>query len=381
MTKQNRLTKEQSTLLTKLMVLGTQTALPIELSGKELARLIGVIYRDTNHSAKLSATLLPYIVPTDIYYKTAMAWFEERYELDVDHVGLFLQGQQDIPDFLTYLRCITELHKRRKKYSRILSAQPIPTMLQISPRALIEYGSMQPDVLASWITWRKWFYDLDNRSAQESGYLFEPILAAALGGVPGSAKNSPILRTNDKNKRRQVDCFLIKQTTHEKLAYEFKLRVTIAASGQGRFGEELDFAQDCKNSGFLPVLLVLDPTPNPRLADLASAFRAAGGEAFTGDDAWIHLEDEAGETMAAFIELYVRGPIREISTYDGQLLNFSSTRRPDGNIEIALGTSTRLIARHESAELEALEGADESRNAGDSMSADSALSDPDSAEI
>ena len=190
MTKQNRLTKEQSTLLTKLMVLGTQTALPIELSGKELARLIGVIYRDTNHSAKLSATLLPYIVPTDIYYKTAMAWFEERYELDVDHVGLFLQGQQDIPDFLTYLRCITELHKRRKKYSRILSAQPIPTMLQISPRALIEYGSMQPDVLASWITWRKWFYDLDNRSAQESGYLFEPILAAALGGVPGSAKIS-----------------------------------------------------------------------------------------------------------------------------------------------------------------------------------------------
>ena len=301
--------------------------------------------------------------------------------MDVDHVGLFLQGQEDIPDFLTYLRCITVLHKRRKKYSRILSAQPIPTMVQISPRALIEYGSMPPNVLASWITWRKWFFDLDNRSAQESGYLFEPILAAALGGVPGGAKNSPILRTNDAKKRRQVDCFLIKQITSGKLAYEFKLRVSIAASGQGRFGEELDFAQDCKNSGFLPVLLVLDPTPNPRLTDLTSAFRAAGGEAYTGDAAWSHLENEAGETMTAFIENYVRKPIREISEYDGQLLDFSSTRFADGNIEITLGNSARLIKRRESAALVALDGTDEFKKTANSLPEDSALSDPDNGDI
>jgi hypothetical protein len=30
----------------------------------------------------------------------------------------------------------------------------------------------------------EWLYDIDNRSAQETGYLFEPILAAAIGGIP-----------------------------------------------------------------------------------------------------------------------------------------------------------------------------------------------------
>jgi hypothetical protein len=119
-----------------------------------------------------------------------------------------LNGIREIPDLKTYLSCLASLHKRRKKYSLILRAQPIPKMIQVSPRALVEFGSMQPDALASWLTWRKWFYDLDNRSAQETGYLFEPILAAALGGEAKGSKNSPIKRTDDPSKGRQVDFVL-----------------------------------------------------------------------------------------------------------------------------------------------------------------------------
>ena len=348
MARDRRLTADESTFITKVMVLGSQTALPIRLSGTEVARLIGVIYQDTDNLRLLSNELRGLIVPPQCYYETELSWFEQEYEMpeDTDYISIFLQGKLDIPDFITYLRYISELHKRRRKYSKILIAQPLPKMVQVSPRALLEYGGMQIDALASWITWRKWFYDLDNRSAQESGYLFEPILAASLGGEPASGRNSPIRRTRDANKRRQVDCILVKPDG-TMFAYEFKLRVTIAASGQGRFAEELDFATDCRNSGYTPVLIVLDPTPNPRLADLGTAFRDAGGEAYIGDDAWQHLEQEAGETMSRFIENYVREPIRQISTFEGELHNFEVRRLENGNVEIQLGQVRKLIVRHE----------------------------------
>ena len=77
-----------------------------------------------------------------------------------------------------------------------------------------------------------------NRAGQETGLLFEPIITAAIGGVPASAKRSPIKRRKDDKKGRQVDCL------REKRAYEITLRMTVAAAGQGRWGEELDFPKD-----------------------------------------------------------------------------------------------------------------------------------------
>ncbi len=91
-----------------------------------------------------------------------------------------------------------------------------------------------------------------------------------------------------------------------------KVRVTIAASGQGRWGEELDFPVDCVNSGYLPVLLVLDPTPNPKLDELRKVFLGNKGLVFIGDEAWQHLDAEAGPTMARFLETYVRKPISDL---------------------------------------------------------------------
>jgi hypothetical protein len=149
-------------------------------------------------------------------------------------------------------------------------------------------------------------FDIDNRAAQETGYLFEPIMASAIGGVPASAAQSPVRRREDRTKGRQVDCI------RDTLAYEIKLRVTIAASGQGRWQEELEFPLDCAASGFMPVLVVLDSTPNPKLTELRQAFESASGLVYVGDDAWSHLDSAAGPTMSRFLDRYVRHPLESL---------------------------------------------------------------------
>jgi hypothetical protein len=211
-----------------------------------------------------------------------------------------------VTDAVTYFSCLSAMHKSRLKYSKIIENQPLPTMDQVGPRSLLQYGSMSPSALSAFIFWRKWLYDIDNRAAQETGYLFEPIIAHAIGGVPISATRSPVRRRGDTRKGRQVDCI------RDNRAYEIKMRVTIAASGQGRWREELDFPLDCIASGYTPVLVVFDPTENPKLTELIAAFKAQRGEVHIGDDAWHHLDEQAGPIMATFIEKYVRLPIQAI---------------------------------------------------------------------
>ena len=187
--------------------------------------------------------------------------------------------------------------------------------------------------------WRKWFFDIDNRAAKLTGYLFEPIFAAALGGTPASAKKSPVRRQNDPSKGRQVDC------VREKDAYEFKIRLTIAASGQGRWSEELDFPSDCQASGFRPILVVLDPTPNPRPSELQKVFRANAGEAYVGDAAWEHLEAEAGDVMGRFLEQYVRQAIHALlAAAPVALPPLTAINRGD-SIELIIGDDMVRIAR------------------------------------
>ncbi len=263
-----------------------------------------------------------------------LGWFAEP-ERVMDFITLYLECVETITDFETYFESLCELHKRRRKYELILSAQPMPTLLQVSSRALLEFGTIATPALTSWLIWRKWFYDIDNRAAQETGYLFEPILASALGGTPYSALNSPIKRESNVNKGRQVDCIV------DRYAYEFKLRVTIAASGQGRFREELDFARDCHSSGYMPVLLVLDPTPSSRLNDLKAAFESYGGRAYIGNDAWQHIENEAGPTMGTFVEKYVRQPISLLDQHAIELLDFHAVVDPSRSVlNLQLGTGT-----------------------------------------
>ncbi|WP_222853150.1 hypothetical protein [Massilia genomosp. 1] len=51
--------------------------------------------------------------------------------------------------------------------------------------------------------------------------------------------------------------------------------------------------------------------------------------------------------MAVFIENYVAAPIKQISTFDGQLLPFGAQLVGQGNIELRIGAHTCLIRRHE----------------------------------
>jgi hypothetical protein len=320
-----RLTLEQQKRLSRVRVLGSATAIPIYLEDNELLKLLSVVLADTGRPRRSAdQPLLPADSAGD-YYKIPLAWFEAVGNPQ-DFIGAYLDCAANIGDFDTYFDCLCEIHKRRKKYERILSAQPLPTMLQVSPRALLEFGIIATPALASWLMWRKWFYDIDNRVAQETGYLFEPILASALGGQPYAPRNSPIKRVSEPTKGRQVDCIV------DRRAYEFKLRVTIAASGQGRFAEELDFARDCQASKFEPVLLVLDPTPSARLTGLSAEYRRVGGAVYVGAEAWQHIEEEAGPIMAIFIEKYVRRPIAALDAHATRLLDLQATASVDGSL-------------------------------------------------
>ena len=263
---------------------------------------------------------------------------------DVDFMALYERLLGLNTDADTYFVCLAALHKGRLKYETILRTQPMPTVEQVGPRGLLQYGSLSPRALTSFLFWRKWFYDIDNRAAQETGYIFEPIIANAIGGTPAPATKSPVKRVSDNRKGRQVDCL------REKKAYELKLRVTIAASGQGRWKEELDFPIDCRASGFTPVLVVLDSTPNDKLVQLEKVFRAQGGEVYIGEAAWQHLEEAAGKTMANFLEKYVRAPLRDLLKEVPDQLPKLSAEMHGQDIRLTVGDETLMIERAPKAE-------------------------------
>ncbi len=257
----------------------------------------------------------------------------------VSFLGLMERLVELNRDADTFFACLANLHKRRLKYDRILKCQPIPTIEQVGPRGLLQFGAMSPRALAGLLFWRKWLFDIDNRAGQETGYLFEPIIAHAIGGAPVASRGSPVRRSKDSSKGRQVDCI------REQRAYEFKIRITIASSGQGRWQEELDFPVDARSSGFLPVLIVLDATPNVKLARLEAEFLAVSGEVYKGAEAWNHLESMAGPTMSLFLERYVRIPIQSLLSDAPDSLPEFHARMDSGTITLSIGDERFLIQR------------------------------------
>lgn len=177
------------------------------------------------------------------------------------------------------------------------------------------YGVCSSDLLADWMEWRKWIFDIDNRSAQETGYVFEPILASCLGGIPMSAKNSPVKRMDDNGNPttngRQIDCYI--EDSAE--VYELKMRVTIAASGQGRFNEEMSFPEEAKKAGLTPILVVFDENESTLLSKLKQQYVECGGQCFIGKAAWNMLKERAGHEMGIFINKYIYPPLSVIEKH------------------------------------------------------------------
>jgi hypothetical protein len=289
----------------------------VTLSENELLCLLTQCCRDLcvpPETSSLPDLSVP--APSPDYYRVPLAWFQAPPAAGLSASDLVRSLAACIthePDFRLYFENLATLHKRRLKYQRILSSQPRPTMNQVGPRSLLEFGAVNDGLLASWLVWRKWIFDVDNRAAQETGYLFEPVLASCLGGEAVSSRNSPVKRLNESGQPtgegRRIDCY----DGVSQLAYEFKLRVTIAASGQGRFAEELSFPREARAAGWTPVLMVLDPAPSPRLDELIAKFNAHQGKHYVGAEAWTHMDAQAGRTMAVFLERYIRPPLTEMA--------------------------------------------------------------------
>jgi hypothetical protein len=326
------LTRNQLAQITKVRTAGS-SELGVSLDNGICAYIIAIIIKDlglSEHFPEIPIEIAPF------FSNQALS------ELRLDAID-FLQYFEKLvylrEDADTYFYCLATVHKARLKYERILKAQALPTIDQVGPRGLLQFGSVSPRALAGFLFWRKWIFDIDNRAGQETGYVFEPIIAHAIGGVPFSAKKSPVKRGGVGPQGRQVDCI------RETRAYELKLRVTIAASGQGRWGEELEFPNDCKESGYTPVLVVLDPTPNAKLAELRNAFLRADGEVYIGQNAWDHLKAAAGSTMARFLELYVHMPIQSLLKEAPEQLPEILFKMDEENLTITIGKEMLKIQR------------------------------------
>lgn len=309
----------------------------VVLNESELYSMFLLVCNDLNWSLpKLNLPNYPNFLPNKNYYQIPLDWFSSHTKTpsikelqDALAKGIEVDG-----DFGLYFLNLCSLHKRRLKFQKVLHQQPKPTMDQVGPRGLLEYGILGKDLLSSWLIWRKWIFDIDNRSGQETGYMFEPILASCLGGEAVGSTNSPVKRLDEEGKPkatgRQIDCYI----GAENLAYEFKIRVTIAASGQGRFGEELSFPKECRAAGITPVLIVLDPTHSNRLEELSAAFKKNEGIVYVGEQAWAHLEEKAGEIMAHFIENYIKPPLKTINDFNTSKLSSIKLTWDDDKITI-----------------------------------------------
>ena len=101
-------------------------------------------------------------LPSDEYFQIPISWFSEQKIDDIDSSSVIAALKKCFEknnDFALFIENLSALHRRRVKYSRILSTQPLPTMDQVGPRVLLEYGECSTNLLANWMLWRKWFYD------------------------------------------------------------------------------------------------------------------------------------------------------------------------------------------------------------------------------
>lgn len=290
----------------------------VEVSPSEVALLLFIAYQDI-HGISLSSDYPAFSkLAAKGFYQMSFAEINMLPEISMEDCFELIEeaGATDVSDNIyLYLRNLCDLYRRRYKYDKILQSQPFPNADQVAPRSLLEFGKCEDSLLATWLEWRKWFFDIDNRSGQETGYVFEPILASCLGGVSVSHTSSPVKRLNESGRRtkegRQVDCYI----EEAKEVYELKMRVTIAASGQGRFKEEMSFPHEAKASGLTPILVVFDETESALLTKLKTQFKRYGGKCYIGQAAWDMLYDKAGKEMSLFIRKYIYPPVQAMGKF------------------------------------------------------------------
>ncbi len=168
------LTITQKKILNSAKTAGTE--LGVGLTSAQCSYLMVLIISDLNLPLKLEINTpeLP-----GFFNESALTFSGITGVSDVELFESILAVE---PDVDTYFECLAALYKRRLKYAKILQYQPIPTMSQVGPRGLLQYGVLSDKALVTLLFWRKWFFDIDNRAGQETGYIFEPIVARCIGG-------------------------------------------------------------------------------------------------------------------------------------------------------------------------------------------------------
>lgn len=133
-------------------------SISIYLEDHELLRICAVVASDLGKLQLISDVMVNEVV--NDYYRIPLEWFSQSLLSNTQFTDTFLLLQQNIPDFATYFEKLYELHKRRRKFQRILEQQALPQMEQIVPRCLLEFGLRPSETLASWLVWRKWLCEL-----------------------------------------------------------------------------------------------------------------------------------------------------------------------------------------------------------------------------
>jgi len=152
------LTKTQLSIIKAQAVGGSKQG--VALDDEQCAYLVGVVAKDLGILGKLPG------FPTDLPPFFAALALESLRLPGLNFPQIFEQLVGLDQDADAYFDCLAYLHKARLKYERILQTQPVPTVDQVGPRGLLQFGCLETKALTPFLLWRKWLYDIDNRAAQ-----------------------------------------------------------------------------------------------------------------------------------------------------------------------------------------------------------------------
>ena len=265
------------------------------------------------------------------------------------------------PDADTYFSCLAALLKARLKFERILRRQPFPTMDQVGPRGLLQYGALSPPALAGLLYWRKWFYDTDNRAAQETGY----VRAHSRGGHRRRSSERRAQSRAAGRRRHQGTAgglhqgksrLRVQDTPHDR---GFRSRPLEPRAGLSRGLRELEIHPRLGRAGRHDEPQAGGARARVRerrksliskgtalcVEELVRAFENAGGKAHIGQAAWRMLENESGPTMSQFLSRYVRRPLDALIHHMPTRLPSLSAQDTGESVVLAIGDELLVVER------------------------------------
>jgi hypothetical protein len=140
------LTQVQRSIIAKAQAVGGSKQ-GVALDDETCTYLVGVIVHDLG----LGDRFPPALANLPPFFGTLS--LESLRVPGVNFLAAFERLAQLEPDATTYFACLATLHKARLKYERILQTQPLPTVDQVGPRGLLQYGCVDTKALTPFLLW------------------------------------------------------------------------------------------------------------------------------------------------------------------------------------------------------------------------------------